>query len=193
MTFVTIHRDYIKHLKLCLKLQAYGKGAFSKLGYSLPKYPAEDTYTPLSTVKTHYIRRVAESSELVLFYGGKRVEWSHAFHHASYDGHTFHSNLRRLLDHLQPIIDERRYGSLSQNIALDIMGHKEGRVSIALTQAVQFTSSKRTRIPNQVISASGRFGKNRRLTAKYSPVCYRKPSLTNGEGFDIHYGFVAVS
>jgi hypothetical protein len=193
MTFVTIHRDYIKHLKLCLKLQAYGKGAFSKLGYSLPKYPPEDTYTPLTTVKTHYIRRVADSTELVLFYDGKRVEWSHAFHHASYNGYTFHQNLRRLLEHLQPIIDERRYGSLIQNIALDFMGRKEGRVSVAITQAVQFTSSELTRIPNQVISASGGFGKNRRLTAKYSPVRYRKPSLTSGEGFDIYYGFVAVS
>ena len=197
MTFVTLHRDYTKHLKLWLNLQAYGKGAFARLGYSLPEYPAQDTYTFLSNVKTYYLRQSAPGQNgFKLFRDSKMFDLTAAFHHSSYSAERFTRHLTDLLTHLHPLLNDEHHqiGSFQEHIALEGFGRQEGLVSIAITQAVLFKSSEETRIPDQVISASADFGRNRRRSAEYSAVCYKKArGGVNAQEFNICYGKVVVS
>jgi hypothetical protein len=193
MTYVTLHRDYTKHLKLWLNLQAYGKGAFARLGYSLPEYPAQNTYTLLSNVKTYYLRRTgAGQNGFKLFRDSKMFDLKAAFHHSSYGAERFARHLTDLCTYLQPLLPEN-FGSFLELLAIEGSGKQEGHVSVAITQAVHFKSSEATRIPDQVISASADFGKNRRCSAEYSAVCYKKVRGVNANEFDICYGKVAVS
>ena len=189
---------------------------FVKLGIASAPKPEQNILTPVRTTKTHHIRRILldndEVGDLVLWrkdqvkagiVGANHYTLDSVLLHSSYPPNKFKSEvLDRLLEGLQNHPRVALGSPIKLSIAPpgrdDLKAVKEFmaagehpgmlRTTIQIHEAMKFTGSKTSRIPDQVLSAGGDFGANRRNRECYSFISFRLPRSN-----DLHYGRVLVS